>query len=119
MNSSLFTFITRISKYITFYYFPTIWSSILIFDSLKEIFSLMTSDKKNNITTKNKNFKTDTPNNLDNKERDFDYSFQNKVNDDIKFLLNNINQYDVPADGSCLYWSVTTAYLFPVRNNNE
>ncbi|RUO86075.1 OTU domain-containing protein [Spiroplasma endosymbiont of Megaselia nigra] len=119
INSSLFTFITRISKYITFYYFPTIWSSILIFDSLKEIFSLMTSDKKNNITTKNKNSKTDTPNNLDNKERDFDYSFQNKINDGIKFLLNNINQYDVPADGSCLFWSVATAYLLPFRNNNE
>ncbi len=123
MNSLLFTFITRISKYITFAYFPTIWTSILIFDSLKEIFSLMTIDTKNNITTKNKNYKTDKPNNLDNKERDFDYSFQNKVvNDDlgvIKYLLNNINKYDVPADGSCLFWSVTTAYLLPFRNNNE
>jgi len=25
----------------------------------------------------------------------------------------------VPAGGSCLFWSVATAYLLPVRNNNE
>ncbi|WP_342264737.1 ankyrin repeat domain-containing protein [Spiroplasma endosymbiont of Clivina fossor] len=29
------------------------------------------------------------------------------------------NMYDVPADGSCLFWSVVTSYLWPVRNNDE
>ncbi|WP_342189704.1 ankyrin repeat domain-containing protein [Spiroplasma endosymbiont of Dilophus febrilis] len=29
------------------------------------------------------------------------------------------NLYDVPADNSCLFWSVATAYLLPVRNNYE
>ncbi|WP_342262895.1 ankyrin repeat domain-containing protein [Spiroplasma endosymbiont of Dromius quadrimaculatus] len=32
---------------------------------------------------------------------------------------NHNNQYDVPADNSCLFWSVATAYLLPVRNNYE
>ncbi|WP_425377963.1 OTU domain-containing protein [Spiroplasma endosymbiont of Polydrusus pterygomalis] len=27
--------------------------------------------------------------------------------------------YDVPADGSCLFWSVATAYLLPVIDNDE
>lgn len=32
---------------------------------------------------------------------------------------NSENQrYNVPADGSCLFWSVTTDYLLPFRNNN-
>ncbi len=29
------------------------------------------------------------------------------------------NLYDVSADGSCLFWSVATSYLLPIRNNNE
>ncbi|WP_338967943.1 OTU domain-containing protein [Spiroplasma endosymbiont of Lonchoptera lutea] len=32
---------------------------------------------------------------------------------------NQNNLYDVPADNSCLFWSVSTSYLLPVRNNNE
>ncbi|MFW4370795.1 MAG: ankyrin repeat domain-containing protein [Spiroplasma sp. hy2] len=27
--------------------------------------------------------------------------------------------YDVPGDDSCLFWSVATSYLLPLRNNNE
>ncbi|WP_374696027.1 ankyrin repeat domain-containing protein [Spiroplasma endosymbiont of Polydrusus formosus] len=27
--------------------------------------------------------------------------------------------YDVPGEGSCLFWSVATAYLLPVRRNND
>ncbi|WP_342262608.1 MULTISPECIES: ankyrin repeat domain-containing protein [unclassified Spiroplasma] len=34
-------------------------------------------------------------------------------------VTNQNNLYDVPADGSCLFWSVATSYLVPVRNNNE
>ncbi|WP_342263350.1 ankyrin repeat domain-containing protein [Spiroplasma endosymbiont of Clivina fossor] len=32
---------------------------------------------------------------------------------------NHNNLYDVPADNSCLFWSVSTSYLLPARNNNE
>ncbi|WP_342223953.1 ankyrin repeat domain-containing protein [Spiroplasma endosymbiont of Asaphidion curtum] len=32
---------------------------------------------------------------------------------------NHNNRYDVPTDGSCLFWSVATSYLLPVRNDNE
>ncbi|WP_342255471.1 ankyrin repeat domain-containing protein [Spiroplasma endosymbiont of Poecilobothrus nobilitatus] len=32
---------------------------------------------------------------------------------------NQNNLYDVPSDNSCLFWSVATAYLLPVRNNND
>ncbi|WP_215826810.1 hypothetical protein [Spiroplasma endosymbiont of 'Nebria riversi'] len=32
---------------------------------------------------------------------------------------NQNNLYDVPADNSCLFWSVVTSYLLPARNNNE
>ncbi|WP_342278092.1 ankyrin repeat domain-containing protein [Spiroplasma endosymbiont of Nephrotoma flavescens] len=32
---------------------------------------------------------------------------------------NQNNLYDVPADNSCLFWSVATSYLLPARNNNE
>ncbi|XGA08445.1 MAG: ankyrin repeat domain-containing protein [Wolbachia endosymbiont of Xenopsylla cheopis] len=31
---------------------------------------------------------------------------------------NQFRKIDVPRDGSCLFWSVTMAYLIPVRNNN-
>ncbi len=34
-------------------------------------------------------------------------------------VINQNNLYDVPADNSCLFWSVSTSYLLPVRNNNE
>ncbi|WP_342264800.1 ankyrin repeat domain-containing protein [Spiroplasma endosymbiont of Clivina fossor] len=36
---------------------------------------------------------------------------------ELKTLLQPT--YDVPADNSCLFWSVSTSYLLPVRNNNE
>lgn len=32
---------------------------------------------------------------------------------------NHNNLYNVPGDGSCLFLSVATAYLLPVRNNND
>ncbi|WP_342224013.1 ankyrin repeat domain-containing protein [Spiroplasma endosymbiont of Asaphidion curtum] len=32
---------------------------------------------------------------------------------------NQNNLYDVPADNSCLFWSVSTSYLLSVRNNYE
>ncbi|WCR59677.1 MAG: Phosphocholine transferase AnkX [Wolbachia endosymbiont of Ctenocephalides felis wCfeF] len=31
---------------------------------------------------------------------------------------NGFKRIDVPRDGSCLFWSVTMAYLIPVRNND-
>ncbi|MFX4057444.1 MAG: ETX/MTX2 family pore-forming toxin [Spiroplasma sp. hy2] len=44
-------------------------------------------------------------------------SLQQTLNNKIK--IEQINNYDVLADGSCLFWSVATAYLLPVRNNND
>ncbi len=42
-------------------------------------------------------------------------------NSKISFIktTNQNNLYDVPPDNSCLFWSVATAYLLPVKNNNE
>ncbi|WP_353287786.1 OTU domain-containing protein [Wolbachia endosymbiont (group B) of Gerris lacustris] len=32
---------------------------------------------------------------------------------------SRIKRIDVPGDGSCLFWSVTMAYLIPVRNDDD
>ncbi|WP_386086931.1 hypothetical protein [Wolbachia endosymbiont (group A) of Norellia spinipes] len=31
---------------------------------------------------------------------------------------SQIKRIDVPGEGSCLFWSVTMAYLIPVRNDD-
>ncbi|WP_353278997.1 hypothetical protein [Wolbachia endosymbiont (group B) of Longitarsus flavicornis] len=32
---------------------------------------------------------------------------------------SQVKRIDVPGDGSCLFWSVTMAYLIPVRNDDD
>lgn len=41
----------------------------------------------------------------------------NNIN--IQNIKNENNNYDVRSDGGCLFWAVASAYLLPVRNNNQ
>ncbi|UNF62731.1 OTU domain-containing protein [Spiroplasma poulsonii] len=96
----------------------------------KNIFSiLLTNIKINNISfeseypslnKKENNTSLEKINSLIQKFNNIDISNKNnlpfKIN--IQSLLN-YDSYDVLHDGSCLFWSVVTAYLLPVRNNNE
>jgi hypothetical protein len=97
---------------------------LLIYEISKNIFSILLANIKINddfLESKydflnkreNINFLIEKFNNLD---------INNKINTwsskNVEFLLNS-NIYDVPADNSCLFWTVATAYLLPVKNNNE
>ncbi|MBH8623393.1 hypothetical protein, partial [Spiroplasma sp. hyd1] len=102
----------------------------LIYEMSKNIFSiLLTNIKINNISfeseypslnKKENNTSLEKINSLIQKFNNIDISNKNnlpfKIN--IQSLLN-YDSYDVLHDGSCLFWSVATAYLLPVRNNNE
>ncbi|MFX4057100.1 MAG: OTU domain-containing protein [Spiroplasma sp. hy2] len=85
-------------------------------DTVKVTFTLTKKTNNSNYPQKQKN--DDSENNIGNK-KNYPVKNQSIKSVNISGMQNQNNLYDVLPDNSCLFWSVATAYLLPVRNNDE
>lgn len=102
-----------------FSFFSVIYNLAMNVFSIYEVYSLINEILNMDSNSKYEKNLNEIKNNID-----LINKFANLIDKPILYyptvLLNNINMsYDVPADGSCLFWSVATAYLLPVSNDSD